>query len=229
MGRQALPLPGEAKVDWWITQEIARRIGLAWNYQHPSEIYTEMASLMPALDNISWDRIERESAATYPSDAPDQPGHDVVFGDRFPTQDGRGKLVPAKITPPDEKPDAEFPFVLTTGRQLEHWHTGAMTRRASMLDALEPGPVANLSRADIAKLGIAPGERIRVTTRRGSIELKARADSAVAPGMVFIPSCYAEAPANVLTNPQLDPFGKIPEYKFCAAKVEPLDRRAAAE
>src|SRR5205823_3569770 len=95
MGRRALPLPGEARLDWWITQEIARRIGLAWNYQHPSEIYAEMASLMPALDNIAWDRIEKESAVTYPSDAPDQPGHAVVFGDRFPTQDGRGKLVPA--------------------------------------------------------------------------------------------------------------------------------------
>ena len=102
-----------------------------------------MASLMPSLDNISWDRIERESSVTYPSDAPDQPGHDVVFGDRFPTQDGRGKLVPARIMPPDEQPDAEFPFVLTTGRQLEHWHTGAMTRRASTLDALEPGAVAS--------------------------------------------------------------------------------------
>src|SRR5262249_48325740 len=107
MARRALPLPGQAKPDWWITQEIARRIGLDWNYQHPSEVYAEMASLMPALDNISWDRVERESAVTYPSAAPDQPGQDVVFGDRFPTQDGRGKLVPAKITPPDEPPDAE--------------------------------------------------------------------------------------------------------------------------
>src|SRR6266480_4615114 len=124
------------------------------------------ASLMPALDNISWDRIEKESAVTYPSDAPDEPGHDVVFGDRFPTQDGRGKLVPAKILPPDERPDAEFPFVLSTGRQLEHWHTGAMTRRASTLDALEPGAVANLSRGTIAKLGVKPGDMVRVTTRR---------------------------------------------------------------
>jgi formate dehydrogenase major subunit len=107
IGRRALPLPGEAQPDWWITQEIARRIGLDWNYGHPSEIYAEMASLMPALDNISWERIEQESAVTYPSDAPDQPGHDVVFGDGFPTQDGRGKLVPARIIPPAEKPDAE--------------------------------------------------------------------------------------------------------------------------
>ena len=231
MGRKALPLPGEAKPDWWITQEIARRMGLAWNYTHPREIYTEMASLMPSLDNISWDRIWRESSVTYPCDSPDEPGQDVVFGDRFPTQDGRGKLVPARILPPDELPDPQFPMVLSTGRQLEHWHTGAMTRRASMLDALEPGPVANLSRADIAKLGIAPGERIRVTTRRGSVELYARQDDAIPQGVVFIPFAFVEAAANLLTNPALDPFGKIPEFKYCAARVERADEtvRQAAE
>ena len=220
IGRQALPLPGEAKPDWWITQELARRIGLDWNYQHPREIYTEMASLMPALDNISWDRIERENSVTYPSDAPDAPGHDVVFGEGFPTQDGRGKLVPAKITPPDERPDAEYPFVLTTGRQLEHWHTGAMTRRAAALDALEPGAVASLSRGDLARLGVQPGERVRVATRRGSIELATRQDDAIPDGVVFIPFAFVEAAANLLTNPALDPFGKIPEFKFCAARVE---------
>ncbi|HKF12668.1 MAG TPA: molybdopterin dinucleotide binding domain-containing protein, partial [Xanthobacteraceae bacterium] len=215
----------------WITQEIARRIGLNWNYRHPSEIYTEMASLMPALDNISWDRIERESAVTYPSDAPDKPGHDVVFGDRFPTQDGRGKLVPAKIIPPDEQPDAEFPFVLSTGRQLEHWHTGAMTRRALTLDALEPGAVANVSRGTIDSLGIKPGDMIRVTTRRGAIELVARQDDTIPDGVVFIPFAFVEAAANLLTNPALDPFGKIPEFKYCAAKVEPVTEatRLAAE
>jgi formate dehydrogenase major subunit len=190
-----------------------------------------MASLMPALDNISWDRIEKESAVTYPSDAPDKPGHDVVFGDRFPTQDGRGKLVPAKILPPDERPDAEFPFVLSTGRQLEHWHTGAMTRRASTLDALEPGAVANLSRGTIDKLGIKAGDMVRVTTRRGTIELAARQDDAIPDGMVFIPFAFVEAAANLLTNPALDPFGKIPEFKYCAAKVEPVAEaaRVAAE
>jgi formate dehydrogenase major subunit len=231
MGRAALPLPGEARVDWWITQEIARRIGLDWNYRHPSEIYTEMASLMPALANISWERVERESAVTYPTDAPDAPGHDVVFGDRFPTQDGRGKLVPARIVPPDERPDAEYPFVLSTGRQLEHWHTGAMSRRAAMLDALEPGAVASLSRADIARLGIEAGDMIRVTTRRGAVELAVRQDDAIPDGVVFIPFAYVEAAANLLTNPALDPFGKIPEFKYCAAKVERVEQaaRVAAE
>ncbi len=231
MGRQALPLPGEAKPDWWITQEIARRMGLPWSYTHPGEIYTEMASMMPALDNISWDRLWRESAVIYPCAAPDKPGEDVVFGDRFPTQDGRGKIVPAKITPPDERPDAEYPFVLTTGRQLEHWHTGAMTRRASTLDALEPEAVACLSRGELARLQAKPGDLIRVSTRRGVVELTARQDDAMPDGVVFIPFCFTEAAANLLTNPALDPFGKIPEFKFCAARVEKVDAatRIAAE
>ncbi len=231
MGRQALPLPGEAKVDWWITQEIARRIGLDWNYTHPSEIYTEMASLMPALNNISWERVEREGAVTYPSDAPDQPGRDVVFDKGFPRPGGFGKLVAAKLSPPDERPDAEFPFILTTGRQLEHWHTGAMTRRSTTLDALEPSAVASLSRGEIAKLGIKPGDRIRVATRRGSIELYVRQDDGMPDGVVFIPFAFVEAAANLLTNPALDPFGKIPEFKFCAARVEKASDpvRVAAE
>src|SRR5947207_4191752 len=222
MGRKALPLPGDTKQDWWLIQEIARRIGLDWNYQHPRDLYTEMASLMPSLDNISWDRVERESAVTYPADAPDQPGHDVVFDKGFPRLGGVGKLVTAKLTPPDERPDAEFPFILTTGRQLEHWHTGAMPRRASTLDALEPGAVANLSRGTIAKLGIKAGDMVRVTTRRGTVELAARQDDAIPDGVVFIPFAFVEAAANLLTNPALDPFGKIPEFKYCAAKVEPV-------
>jgi formate dehydrogenase major subunit len=226
MGRQALPLPGETKADWWITQELARRIGLDWNYAHPSEVYTEMASMMPSLANISWDRIARESAVTYPSDAPDEPGHDVVFDKGFPRPGGFGRLVAAKITPPDETPDAEFPFILTTGRQLEHWHTGAMTRRATTLDALEPGPVASLSRAQIAKLGVKPGDTVRVSTRRGTIELTVRQDDGIPEGVVFIPFAFVEAAANLLTNPALDPFGKIPEFKYCAAKVEKLDAAA---
>jgi formate dehydrogenase major subunit len=230
MGRTALPLPGDARLDWWITQEIARRVGMNWNYTHPREIYAEMAAMMPSLDNISWERVERESAVTYPCDAPDKPGRDVVFEEGFPRPGGFGKLVAAKLTPPDEEPDAEFPFILTTGRQLEHWHTGAMSRRATTLDALEPGAVAAVSRGTLKNLGIAAGDMIRVSTRRGVVELAARQDDAIPDGVVFIPFAYVEAAANLLTNPALDPFGKIPEFKFCAAKVEPLTAaRVAAE
>ncbi len=221
MGRKALPLPGDAREDWWIIQEMARRIGLDWRYAHPSDVFAEMRKAMPSLRGITWERLERESSVTYPCDGEGQPGHEIVFGDGFPTASGRAKFVPAGLVPPAEEPDEQYPMVLTTGRQLEHWHTGAMTRRASVLDDLEPEAVASLSPGDLRRLGLAPGSLIRVATRRGAIELKARADGAIPPGMVFIPFCYAEAAANVLTNPQLDPFGKIPEFKFCAARIEP--------
>src|SRR5437870_11173807 len=149
-----------------------------------------MASLMPSLDNISWDRIERENAVTYPADAPDQPGHDVVFDKGFPRPGGFGKLVAAKLTPPNETPDAEFPFILTTGRQLEHWHTGAMTRRASTLDALEPGPVAGLSRGTIAQLGIKAGHQDPAATRRGVLQLARPQDQAVPDRRALLPFRY---------------------------------------
>jgi formate dehydrogenase major subunit len=228
MGRQALPLPGDARPDWWITQEIGRRIGMQWDYKHPRDIYAEMATLMPSLNNIPWERVERESAVTYPADAIDRPGKDVVFDKGFPRPGGFGKLVAAKLTPPAETPDHDYPFILTTGRQLEHWHTGAMTRRASVLDALEPAAIAAVSRGTIAKLGIKPGDMVKVTTRRGEVELNTRQDDAIPDGVVFIPFAYVEAAANILTNPALDPFGKIPEFKFCAAKVEKATPRLEA-
>ena len=226
LGRKALPLPGNARPDLWIINQMARGLGLDWRYEHPSDVFAEMRRAMPSLNGITWERLEREHAVTYPCDAEDQPGHEIVFGDGFPTKSGRGRFVPAAIVPPAEEPDAEYPMVLSTGRQLEHWHTGAMTRRASVLDEIEPEAVACLAPADLRRLGIAPGESIRVETRRGAIELKARADSSIQPGMIFIPFCYAEAAANVLTNPQLDPVGKIPEFKFCAARVAPAQRPA---
>ncbi len=222
-GRKALPLPGEAREDWWIIQEIARRLGLGWRYQGPADIYREMQEAMPLLANISWQRLERENAVTYPCRAPDAPGEEIVFADGFPTPSGRGLFVPADIIPPDEEPDEAYPLILTTGRQLEHWHTGALSRRAAVLDTLEPEAVASLSPSDLAAWHIAPGDKVRIVTRRGAIELMARADSAVPSGAVFVPFCYAEAAANLLTNPALDPFGKIPEFKFCAARVEKVD------
>ena len=228
-GRAALPLPGEARQDWWIIQEIANRIGLDWQYEGPADVFAEMKQGMNSLDNITWDRLSEESAVTYPCDAPDRPGNEIVFAESFPTASGRGKFTPAKVIPPDELPDEAFPMVLTTGRQLEHWHTGSMTRRASKLDRLEPEANASLHPKELRRLGVEPGDMIRVATRRGSIDLMARSDRAVAEGMIFIPFCYAEAAANILTNPQLDPFGKIPEFKFCAAKVEKIDAMVAAE
>jgi formate dehydrogenase major subunit len=229
MGRTALPLPGNARLDLDTIQEIARRMGLPWSYSGPADVFAEMKLAMPSLDNITWERLLREDSVTYPCDAEDKPGNEIVFGNGFPTASGRAKLVPAAIIPPAEEPDADYPMVLTTGRQLEHWHTGAMTRRATVLDDIEPEAVASLAPSELRRLDITAGDMIRVSTRRGSIELKARSDSAVAPGMVFIPFAYAEAAANILTNPQLDPIGKIPEFKYCAAKVERALMPIAAE
>jgi len=222
MGRKALPLPGSARPDLDIIIDMARGLGLNWTYSHPRDVFEEMARVMPSLRNITWDRVDREHSVTYPCPAEDLPGEDIVFGEGFPRAGGRGRLVPAALVSPAEEPDAEYPLVLTTGRQLEHWHTGAMTRRASVLDDLEPEAVACVAPAELRRLGLGGGDLIRVRTRRGQIELKARADGAVPPGMIFIPFCYAEAAANVLTNPQLDPFGKIPEFKYCAARIEPV-------
>lgn len=229
MGRPALAPPGDARLDWWIIQELARRLGLSWSYAGPAEVFAEMKRAMPSLDNITWDRLETESVVTYPCPAPDHPGLGVVFSDGFPTEDGRARLVPADIVPPAEQPDADYPWVLTTGRTLEHWHTGAMTRRAASLDALEPEAFVAVNSRDLRRLGVSKGEAVRVRTRRGTIELMARQDNAVPEGVLFIPFCFAEAAANVLTNPQLDPFGKIPEFKFCAARLERLELPAAAE
>ena len=227
MGRTALPLPGDARQDWWLIQEIAHRLGLSWDYSGPAEVFEEMRGCMDSIKGISWERLQRESAVTYPCDHEDQPGREIMFGEGYPTASGRGKFVPAGIVPPDEVPDEEYPMILTTGRLLEHWHTGAITRRASILDTLEPEAVASLSTQDLRQLGVAPGEFLSVRTRRGQIRIKARADNAVSPGTVFIPFAFVEAAANLLTNAALDPFGKIPEFKYCAAHVEKA--AAAAE
>lgn len=187
-----------------------------------------MKQAMPSLNNITWERLEAEGSVTYPCLGPDQPGEDIVFSNRFPTATGLGKFVPANVIPPDERPDADFPYVLTTGRQLEHWHTGAMTRRATNLDAIEPTPTVQMNPMDIEKFGLSAGDMARISTRRGAIELAVRATSDVPVGVIFIPFAYVEAAANLLTNPALDPIGKIPEFKFCAARIEPAGEKANA-
>ena len=177
---------------------------------------------MTSIAGITWDRLERESAVTYPCEHEGDPGTRVVFTDKFPTDSGKAKFVPAQIIPAAEQPDTRYPFVLITGRQLEHWHTGSMTRRTEVLDAIEPAPVASLNPADMATLGVEPGDVVTVASRRGGVSLYVRAEEGTPRGAVFIPFCYYEAAANLLTNPVLDPFGKIPEFKYCAVSVTAL-------
>ena len=219
MGRPAIAPPGDAREDWWITVELAKRIGLDWTYRHPREVFAEMKLSMKSLDNITWERLAAENVVTYPSLDETDPGQPIVFGDGFPRTDGRARFTPASIIAPAETPDTEYPMILTTGRQLEHWHTGSMTRRATVLDAVEPQANASLHPRTLRRLGVKAGDMITIETRRGSISIMARADSAVAEDMVFVPFAYVEAAANILTNPVVDPFGKIPEFKFAACRV----------
>ncbi|MEC8582112.1 MAG: formate dehydrogenase subunit alpha [Pseudomonadota bacterium] len=231
MVRRAVPTPGEAREDWEIVVDLARRIGLDWDYDDPREVFDEMKMSMRSLHHITWKRLETESSVTYPCNGPEDPGQAVVFGDGFPRRAGRAKFTPARVTPPAEAPDKDFPMVLTTGRQLEHWHTGSMTRRATVLDAVEPEANCSIHPATLRQMGVEAGGRVRLTTRRGSVEIMARADRNVAPDMVFLPFAYVEAAANILTNAALDPFGKIPEFKYSAVRVEAADQpaRVAAE
>jgi formate dehydrogenase major subunit len=219
LGRQALEPPGDARQDLAIIVAMARELGLDWSYEHPREVFDEMRKGMPSIAGITWDRLEAESAVTYPCEHEGDPGERVVFTEDFPTPTGRAKLVPADIIPAAERPDDAYPYVLITGRQLEHWHTGSMTRRTEALDAIEPAPVASINPADLRKLGALPGDTVTIASRRGSVSLYARADDGMPPGAVFIPFCYYEAAANLLTNPVLDPFGKIPEFKYCAVSL----------
>ena len=224
LGRQALVPPGDARQDLWILIQMARQLGLDWSSygdgpEAVAAVFDEMRRAMPSIAGMTWDRLQREHSITYPCMREGDPGSPVVFIDDFPTATGKARFVPADIIPADERPDSEYPMVLITGRQLEHWHTGSMTRRSSVLDALEPDPVAMLHPLDLQALGARPGDVITIRSRRGTVSLYARADEGSPPGAVFVPFCYYEAAINKLTNPALDPYGKIPEFKYCAVQL----------
>jgi formate dehydrogenase major subunit len=229
LARRALPLPGEARQDLWCITELARWFDLDWRQygaapadcdEAAGRVFDEMRHLMPSIAGVTWQRLLQEGAVTYPCSHEGDAGERVVFTEHFPTATGRGRFVPADLLPPAEQPDADYPFVLITGRQLEHWHTGSMTRRASVLDAIEPDPVAMLHPLDLAELNIEPGDVLTLKTRRGEVSLYARADEATPRGAAFVAFCWAEAAANRLTNAALDPVAKIPEFKYCAVRVE---------
>jgi len=196
MGRQAVNPPGDARQDLWIIQQIAQRLGLDWQYGHVSEVFDEMRHTMPSIAGITWGRLDREHAVTYPCRNEGDPGDPVVFTEDFPREGGRARFVPADIIPADERPDAEYPMVLITGRQLEHWHTGSMTRRASVLDALEPEAVVSMNPIDMRKLGVRAGEHVTIASRRGEVGITVRTDEGTPVGSVFIPFAFYEAAAN---------------------------------
>ena len=221
MGRQVVDPPGEARQDLEIIQEIANRMGLNWNYSGPKDVFNEMRLCMQSIAGMTYDRLDEVESLTYPLEREGDPGTPVIFTDGFPTKSGKGLFVPATYTQADELPDNEFPLIFITGRQLEHWHTGSMTRHASKLDAIEPDPVISVHPEDLESLGCEAGELVTIESRRGIITAFARSDIGIQQGTVFMAFCYNEASANLLTTDALDPFGKIPEFKFCAARIMP--------
>jgi formate dehydrogenase major subunit len=221
IGRKLLEPPGQARPDWEIVCEIGNRIGLPMEYASVSDVFDEMVALAPAYAGLRYANLG-PAGKLYPNPDPEHSdGTVVLFGESFSTDDGRAHLVPAEWMPAKELPDEEYPFVLNTGRLLEHWHTGSMTRRSFALDSIEPVARVYLGVEDAARMRIAEGDFVRVTSRRGSIELAATVSDRETPGSCFIPFHFREAAANLLTIDEIDPFGKIPEFKFCAVKVEP--------
>jgi formate dehydrogenase major subunit len=240
LGRQAINPPGEARADLWIIQQLTRRIGphtgqpasgaagLYGFYSGPDHgvaaVYEEMRQAMGStLGGISWARLQAADSVTYPCVSESDPGQPTVFLQRFPTANGRAQLVPTRLIAAQEQTDETYPLVLITGRQLEHWHTGSMTRRARVLDALEPVATASVNARELARLGVQAGAQVVLRSRRGQLQVHLRLDNGTPDGTVFIPFAYREAAANLLTNPALDPVGKIPEFKYCAVALEPLD------
>jgi formate dehydrogenase major subunit len=225
LGRKVLEPPGQAREDWRVVQEVARRIGLDWDYQSPREVFEEIVSLMPSYRNLSYDNLGG-TGKLYPNDDPEHSdGTVVMFDERFNTSDGLAHLVPAEWLPARELPDEEYPMVLNTGRLLEHWHTGSMTRRSYALDAIAPRAEVYLNPVDAAELGLVEDELARVVSRRGEIELHVKVSHREGRGNCFIPFHFREAAANLLTIDAIDPVGKIPEFKFCAVRVEPVEPR----
>ena len=226
LGHKVLDPPGEAWLDWQVVQDIANRIGLGWDYASPREVFTEMVSVIPSYANLTYDNLG-PGGKLYPNPDPEHSdGTVVMFGERFKTDDGLAHLVPAEWLPAKELPSEQYPFVLNTGRMLEHWHTGSMTRRSYALDAIAPKALVFVHPADAAELGLADGDLARVSSRRGTIELAVSVSHREARGNCFIPFHFREAAANLLTIDEIDPFGKIPEFKFCAVRIEAVRTEA---
>ena len=221
LGQEALEMPGEARLDREVLCDVMTRMGFPQRYETAEDVFREFSELTESYKGLRYEHLRGRGKLWPCPDPENSEGTVVLFGDGFPTKSGRGRFAPAEVIPPAELPDDEFPFVLNTGRMLQHWHTGSMTRRASKLDAIAPEAVCEMHPDDLAGLGAADGGMVRVSSRRGSIRIKVTASTRTSRGGVFIPFHFREAAANVLTNDELDPAGKIPEFKFCAVAVEP--------
>ena len=225
LGRQAINPPGDARQDLWIIQEIANRMGLDWDYSGPADVFAEIRQAVPSLGGMTWERLEEVDSLTYPLTKEGDPGQPIIFKDGiFPTDDGKGRFVPVDYIEAAELPDNKYPYIFVTGRQLEHWHTGTMTRHSRVLDAIEPGPCIMINPADLDQFDLKSGDMLVIESRRGRIAATTRADEHMQKGVVMMPFTFSEAAANLISNDALDPFGKIPEFKFCAVRLKPGQR-----
>ena len=227
IGRPALRAPGQARQDWELICDISARSGYPMPYASVEQVFDEFAACGQSYATLSHAALGARGKWYPCPDPATSEGERIVFAESFPH--GRGRFVPAQVSDPAELPDAAYPLVLNTGRTLEHWHTGVMTRRSRALDALQPEAFVEVHPQDAAAHAIADGAWVRLSSRRGEIVLRARVRDATPPGSVFVPMHFREAAANVLTNDALDPFGKIPEFKFCAVRLEPAGGEAARE
>jgi formate dehydrogenase alpha subunit len=217
--RPAFAPPGEARQDWVILTDLARRLGAPWQYESPSQIFDEMAGLTPSYAGMSHTRLEK-GGLQWPCPSPDHPGTPILHTQKFTR--GLGLFAPVRYIPPVELPDEEFPLILSTGRVLFHWHGGTLSRRSPGLDSLAPVAEVEIHPEDAAWLGVADEEPVRVRSRRGEVVARARLTRRSPPGTIFMTFHYAEAAANLLTIDAVDPVAKIPEYKVAAVRVEPV-------
>ena len=228
VAHQAVASPGAARSDLEILIELSNRLGLKTPHRTAEDVMREIVQVTPSWSGVTYDRLEG-AGLQYPVPTADSPGTAFLFDQRFPTADGKGTFVPVEYAPPVELPDDEYPFVMNTGRQLYHWHTGTMTRRASGLDRREPTPIVEIHPADARALGVRDGDPVRLTSRRNTMVSSCRVSERVAPGQVFVPFHFREAAANLLTNPVLDPYAKMAELKCCAVRVEPAESAVLAD
>lgn len=215
--RKAIEPIGDSKPDWEIIQMLANAMGYPMNYSSPEEIMKEINELTPQYGGITYERLEKQGLQ-WPCPDTDHPGTKFLHEGKFAR--GKGKFHAVRYVDPDETPDQEYPFMLSTGRRLFHYHTGSMSRRAEGLETVYPEEYLEMNPQDAEKLGVQSGDRVKVTSRRGEIEIPVRVTERIQPGLVFASFHFRETWVNKLTNSARDPKAKIPEYKVCAVKIE---------
>lgn len=226
--RKAVEPVGSARPDWWIVSELARRLhAKGFEFADAAAIMAEAASVAPSYAGVTYERLEA-GGLQWPCPAKDHPGTPILHGERFPTANGRGQLVPLEFRPPAESPDDDYPLVLTTERSLYHYHTGTMTRRVAGLNALRPSELVEMNPEDALELGVVDGEMVRVVSRRGAVAACAKVTERSPRGVISMSFHFAESPTNVITSPALDPVAKIPELKVAAVRVERVTGRRAS-